>query len=98
MPQAELQELLPAGRLLSSATRLSPEQYEQAKTAFLHQVGQAGLAAQASPKPILCFCLCSGAATAPSCIKPRLCTGKEASVLTAAVCICRPEGSCDQAG
>ena len=46
VPQAELQELLPAGRLLSSATRLSPQQYEQAKGAFLQQVSQAGLAAQ----------------------------------------------------
>ena len=46
VPQAELQELLPAGRLLSSATRVSPEQYERAKGAFLQQVSHAGLAAQ----------------------------------------------------
>ena len=56
MPQAELQELLPAGRLLSSATRVSPEQYERAKGAFLQQVAQAGLAAQVLPESQTLFC------------------------------------------
>ena len=59
VPQAELQELLPAGRLLSSATRLSPKQYEQAKAAFLQQVGQAGLAAQVRQSSGHCCALCS---------------------------------------
>lgn len=46
VPQAELQELLPAGRLLSRAARVTPLQYEQAKAAFLEHVSHAGLAAQ----------------------------------------------------
>lgn len=41
VPSAELQEIIPAARLLQSATSLSPAEYERAKAAFL----QARLAA-----------------------------------------------------
>jgi hypothetical protein len=35
VPAAELQEIVPAARLLQSATSLSPMEYERAKAAFL---------------------------------------------------------------
>ena len=59
MPVAEMQELLPAGRLLSRAARVTPLQYEQAKAAFLGQVSQAGLAAQVLAARLLPRCLLS---------------------------------------
>lgn len=41
VPAAELQEILPAARLLQSATSLPPAEYERVKAAFL-QVGARG--------------------------------------------------------
>lgn len=41
VPTAELQEIVPAARLLQSATSLSPAEYERAKASFL-QVSRAG--------------------------------------------------------
>ncbi len=45
VPAAELQEIVPAARLLQSATSLSPAEYERAKTSFLHVSGTEKLAA-----------------------------------------------------
>ena len=51
VPWAELQEIVPAARLLQSATSLSPVEYERAKAAFL-QARQLGAGRGA--------CMCSG--------------------------------------
>lgn len=42
VPAAELQEIVPAARLLQSATSLSPAEYGRAKAAFLQVGGQRG--------------------------------------------------------
>ena len=44
VPSAELQEIVPAARLLQSATSLSPVEYERAKAVFL-QASMAGVCA-----------------------------------------------------
>ena len=46
MPGADLGEILPAARLLSRATALTPTDYERAKGLFLAGVDRAGLAAE----------------------------------------------------
>ena len=43
VPSAELQEIIPAARLLQSATSLSPAEYERAKAAFLQASPAAGV-------------------------------------------------------
>lgn len=45
VPWAELQEIVPAARLLQSATSLSPAEYERAKAAFLQARRQGAVAA-----------------------------------------------------
>ena len=50
MPTASMQEILPAARLLSRATALTPSDYERAKAAFLSGVDASRLAAQV-PRP-----------------------------------------------
>ena len=46
VPTASMQEILPAARLLSRATALTPSDYERAKAAFLSGVDASRLAAQ----------------------------------------------------
>lgn len=46
VPGADLGEILPAARLLSRATALTPTDYERAKGLFLAGVDRAGLAAE----------------------------------------------------
>ncbi|CAL8466123.1 g5659 [Coccomyxa elongata] len=46
VPTANMEEILPAARLLSRATALSPSDYERAKTLFLSGVDASNLAAQ----------------------------------------------------
>ncbi len=50
MPGADLGEILPAARLLSRATQLTPSDYERAKALFLAGVDRAGLAADVRPR------------------------------------------------
>ena len=53
VPQADMEEILPAARLLSRATAVSPSDYERAKTLFLAGLHNAGAQAQVSPPPNL---------------------------------------------
>lgn len=46
MPNAQMEEILPAARLLSRATSPKPSDYERAKSAFLQEVRGAILQAQ----------------------------------------------------
>ncbi|KAL3160063.1 hypothetical protein ABBQ38_009778 [Trebouxia sp. C0009 RCD-2024] len=46
VPQADMEEILPAARLLSRATAVSPSDYERAKTLFLAGLHNAGAQAQ----------------------------------------------------
>ena len=46
VPTANMEEIIPAARLLSRATALTPSDYERAKGAFLSGMGASGLAAQ----------------------------------------------------
>lgn len=46
VPGAELQEVIPAARLLQTATSLSPVEYERAKQAFLHAAKASRIEAQ----------------------------------------------------
>ena len=46
VPTANVDEILPAARLLSRATAVAPIDYERAKTVFLQSVQHAGLAAK----------------------------------------------------
>ena len=49
VPTANMEEILPAARLLSRATALSPSDYERAKALFLSGVDASNLAAQVTP-------------------------------------------------
>ena len=53
VPQANMEEILPAARLLSRATAVTPSDYERAKTLFLTGLHNAGIQAQVfiSPPP-----------------------------------------------
>ena len=46
VPGAELQEIIPAARLLQTATSLTPVEYERAKQAFLSAVKATKIEAQ----------------------------------------------------
>lgn len=46
VPQANMEEILPAARLLSRATAVTPSDYERAKTLFLTGLHNAGVQAQ----------------------------------------------------
>ena len=46
MPTANMEEIIPAARLLSRATALTHSDYERAKIAFLSGMDASGLAAQ----------------------------------------------------
>ena len=48
MPTANMEEIIPAARLLSRATALTHSDYERAKSAFLSGMDASGLAAQVS--------------------------------------------------
>lgn len=49
MPTANMEEIIPAARLLSRATALTHSDYERAKAAFLSGMDASGLAAQVVP-------------------------------------------------
>ena len=49
MPTAQMEEILPAARLLSRATSPTPSDYERAKALFLKGVQQAAIHAQVCP-------------------------------------------------
>ena len=51
VPQADMEEILPAARLLSRATAVSPSDYERAKTLFLTGLHNAGIQAQVCSCP-----------------------------------------------
>ena len=51
VPTASMQEILPAARLLSRATALTPSDYERAKATFLSGVDASHLAAQVAARP-----------------------------------------------
>jgi len=51
VPTAQMEEILPAARLLSRATSPSPSDYERAKSTFLKAVAEAGVQAQVPPPP-----------------------------------------------
>ena len=53
VPQADMEEILPAARLLSRATAVTPSDYERAKTLFLAGLHNAGVQAQVPPFPPL---------------------------------------------
>ena len=62
-----MEEILPAARLLSQATAVTPSDYEHAKAVFLEHVQSAGAAAenlrkQAFPRPV-CLTVMSTATT-----------------------------------
>lgn len=57
VPGADLGEILPAARLLSRATALTPSDYERAKGLFLAGVDRAGLAAEVPCLPALLWLL-----------------------------------------
>ena len=46
MPRAELEEVLPAARLLSRAASVAPADYDRAKAAFIEGISRAGVAAE----------------------------------------------------
>lgn len=46
VPTAQMEEILPAARLLSRATSPSPSDYERARTAFIKGVHEVSLQAQ----------------------------------------------------
>lgn len=46
VPTAQMEEILPAARLLSRATSPSPSDYERARTAFIKGVQEVSLQAQ----------------------------------------------------
>ncbi len=46
VPTANMEEIIPAARLLSRATALTPSDYERAKSAFLSGMDASSLAAQ----------------------------------------------------
>ena len=46
VPTANMEEIIPAARLLSRATALTSSDYERAKSAFLSGMDASGLAAQ----------------------------------------------------
>ncbi len=48
VPQADMEEILPAARLLSRATAVTPSDYDRAKTLFLAGLHDAGMQAQVS--------------------------------------------------
>ena len=48
VPHAQMEEILPAARLLSRATSPTPSDYERAKSAFLRGVHEARLQAKVS--------------------------------------------------
>ena len=48
VPTANMEEIIPAARLLSRATALTHSDYERAKGAFLSGMEASGLAAQVS--------------------------------------------------
>lgn len=56
MPAANMEEIIPAARLLSRATALTHSDYERAKTAFLSGMDASGLAAQVVPGFCNPFC------------------------------------------
>ncbi len=54
VPDADMEELLPAARLLSRATAVTPGDYEQAKGVFLQGLQNAGAQAEVRPsRPVL---------------------------------------------
>ena len=48
VPQADMEEILPAARLLSRATAVTPSDYDRAKALFLAGLHDAGMQAQVS--------------------------------------------------
>lgn len=56
VPTANMEEILPAARLLSRATALSPSDYERAKALFLSGVDASNLAAQVRPPREVSLC------------------------------------------
>ena len=46
VPQADMEEIVPAARLLSRATAVSPSDYDRAKTLFLEGLQNAGVQAE----------------------------------------------------
>ena len=62
VPDADMEELLPAARLLSRATAVTPGDYEQAKGVFLQGLQNAGAQAEVRPRrPVLRLGACSEA-------------------------------------
>ena len=63
MPTANMEEIIPAARLLSRATALTHSDYERAKSAFLSGMDASGLAAQVirwtQTIPCTCTHMCS---------------------------------------
>ena len=55
VPQANMEEILPAARLLSRATAVTPSDYDKAKTLFLAGLHNAGMQAQVAPPILCCF-------------------------------------------
>lgn len=53
VPSANMEEILPAARLLSRAAALTPSDYDRAKAGFLSGVDASKLAAQACLNPRL---------------------------------------------
>ena len=52
VPTANMEEILPAARLLSRATALSPTDYERAKGYFLSGVDASGMMAKVGLRPL----------------------------------------------
>ena len=52
VPEAHMEEILPAARLLSQATAVTPSDYEHAKAVFLRHVQTAGAAAENLSKQV----------------------------------------------
>ncbi|KAK9840821.1 hypothetical protein WJX81_007219 [Elliptochloris bilobata] len=79
VPGADLGEILPAARLLSRATALTPTDYERAKALFLVGVDRAGLAAEELGKQL--------EALAQAAIPSSGRSGDEAAAVTAAAAV-----------
>lgn len=53
VPEAHMEEILPAARLLSQATAVTPSDYERAKAVFLEHVKTLGAAAEQLSKQVI---------------------------------------------
>ncbi len=78
-----MEEILPAARLLSRATAVTPSDYDRAKTLFLAGLHNAGMQAQVSIPLLHLPEACASNACASACKKPNL------SFTCFAVCECK---------